>query len=509
MYLPYRRKIALVEYCQSYFDQAQEVARLLSIKLTKRSWGGERIWMCGFPLMHLDKYLKVLVQQHKRPVALCEEFRKLEEGATAFSKPTFERRVVRILTPGTLVDESFLNPFENNFLLAISIPESCNEDYSDKKSMYGLAWIDVSTGEFFSRNAAVDTLKDHLARIAPREIVLDAAAPGQEALDAIREIGCPISYASANTVVSNEGSEDPGVDDSISVETSAASEVFSAAEQRAVAVLTSFLKAHLLEHTPPSLRPSREEKSKRMQIDAHTLKALEIQEGLREGGVVGSLMSTVKRTVTSSGTRLLARWLCELCLHRKRHLTDLLKGSPSTSVTEIRARQSLVELFRTRPALLKDIRELLKEVEDATRISQRFLLGRGSVDDLISIKETIESWETICGLLSIEEAMEMHQDQEKATESWSSLKHLMLRMSNLKSIAERINLAVESERPSLSLSEEDDGGGSIEDEPTDVETGLEEPRTSSFFGTDMKWTIRPQSDILPVPSCLLCVFTNF
>ena len=80
---------------------------MLSIKLTKRTWDSERIWMCGFPIMHLDKYLKILVQQYKKPVALCEEFRKLAEGASAVSKPTFERRVVRILTPGTLIDESF------------------------------------------------------------------------------------------------------------------------------------------------------------------------------------------------------------------------------------------------------------------------------------------------------------------------------------------------------------------------------------------------------------------
>ena len=273
--------------------------------------------MCGFPLMHLDKYLKVLVQQHKRPVALCEEFRKLEEGATAISKPTFERRVVRILTPGTLIDESFLNPFENNFLLAISPSELVNEASSSKtKASYGLAWIDVSTGEFFSRNAASDTLKDHLARIAPREVVLKVTAaeagPDQELLDAIREIGCPISYASPGTFVSSVDGQDIVTDDSISVEASSAPDVFSKAEQSAVAILNSFLRTHLLEHAPPSLRPLREEKSKRMQIDSYTLKALEIQEGLREGGVVGSLMSTVKRTVTSSGTRLLARWLCQL-----------------------------------------------------------------------------------------------------------------------------------------------------------------------------------------------------
>ncbi len=72
-------------YTQSYFDQATEMARLLNIKLTTRKWGGKRVFMCGFPLMHLDKYLKVLVQQNKRFVALCEEFpRYSEDGVKEF-----------------------------------------------------------------------------------------------------------------------------------------------------------------------------------------------------------------------------------------------------------------------------------------------------------------------------------------------------------------------------------------------------------------------------------------
>lgn len=271
--------------------------------------------MCGFPLMHLDKYLKVLVQQRKRPVALCEEFRKLQEGATAISKPIFERRVVRILTPGTLIDESFLNPFENNYLLAISPSVQSNEEAlaSTSKASYGLAWIDVSTGEFFSRKTASDTLKDHLVRISPREVVLSSSEEPMEqgVLDAVREVGCPISYA-ATAEFDTGGGQDLVTDDSIAVETTTDSEVFSPTEQSAIGILNCYLKSHLLEYAPRSLRPLQEEKSKRMQIDAHTLKALEIQEGLREGGAVGSLMSTVKRTVTSGGTRLLSRWLCEI-----------------------------------------------------------------------------------------------------------------------------------------------------------------------------------------------------
>ena len=92
---------------QSYFDQAAEVATLLNIKLTKKSWDGQRILMAGFPIMHLHKYLKILVQDHSRLVALCEEFPK---DPAVGAKAGFDRRVVRIVTPGTLIDEPFLNP---------------------------------------------------------------------------------------------------------------------------------------------------------------------------------------------------------------------------------------------------------------------------------------------------------------------------------------------------------------------------------------------------------------
>lgn len=262
--------------------------------------------------MHLDKYLKILVQQHNRSVAMCEEFRKPRDpNDDVLSKPTFERRVVRILTPGTLIDEPFLNPYENNFLLAIA------EDDTASQSDIGLAWIDVSTGEFFTRNTSLESLKDHIARISPREVVLDRtfeSQPNHPILGALQDSYCVISFAakptgSLETRLSNSSEV---VDDIVNPSSmDEPSDVFSAAETSAIAVLNFFLQSHLLEHAPSALRPLREEKSKRMQIDAHTLKGLEIRESLREGGSSGSLMSSIKRTVTTSGTRLLSRWLCE------------------------------------------------------------------------------------------------------------------------------------------------------------------------------------------------------
>ncbi|KAG8894833.1 DNA mismatch repair ATPase msh1, partial [Tulasnella sp. 417] len=146
-------------FYESYFDQAIEVAQLLTIKLTTRLWGGGRVPMAGFPLAHLDRHLKRLVQGHKRFAAICEEFKSSDGG--------FERRVVRVVTPGTLIDESFVNPFENNYLMAISGSESDDQ--------IGMAWTDVATGEFFTQTIPQASLRDEVARIRPKEVVLQDA----------------------------------------------------------------------------------------------------------------------------------------------------------------------------------------------------------------------------------------------------------------------------------------------------------------------------------------------
>ncbi len=175
--------------------------------------------------------------------------------------------------------------------------------------MLGLAWIDISTGEFSSLEASATSLPDHLARINPREVVLDDSVR-DEATSSVKralvEENAIISYVKRLTS-NNISGVIPDIQNPILIENS---DGFSEKEGEAIALLTKYLRDHLLEHTPKSLRHSRDDLDERLQIDAHTLKALEIKENLADGGTYGSLMSTIKRTVTSSGTRLLSRWLC-------------------------------------------------------------------------------------------------------------------------------------------------------------------------------------------------------
>lgn len=446
------------QFYESYFDQAEEVANLLGIKLTSRVWDKQNITMCGFPLMHLDKYIKVLVLHHKRFVAMCEEFPLHKPG----QKPTFERRVVRVITPGTLIDEPFLDQYQNNYLLAIACPPPSHAEKDT--GTVGLAWIDVSTGEFFTKILPLEGLKDHLARICPREIVLSdelkacADHPVRHVLD---DEDIPVAYtpASAETQVLPLGTSSSGPDSSIPG-------AYTAHELEAVNILTTYMRSNLLEHMPQLSNPSREGMEERMHIDSHTIKALEIRESTREGGTTGSLLSVVKRTVTSSGARLLSRRLC----------------SPSTSVREIGTRQSLVTFFCDRPYLREDIVQSLKECEDTIRIVQKFLLRKGELRDMLAIHRTTEVWMSIQRRLELERKMETLERGASTASEWGCVDAMMSGIADLKSLSHRIASAlhdVESADRSTQPLEEDD----ISQEDKAVQT-------VAYHGV-YKWTVRP------------------
>ncbi|KAF7437022.1 DNA mismatch repair ATPase msh1 [Pleurotus ostreatus] len=470
------------QFYESYFEQAVEVAALLDIKLTTRKWDGQRIHMCGFPLMHFDKHMKTLIQHHKRFVAMCEEFPKFVAGARYF-----ERRVVRVITPGTLIDESFLNPYENNYLLAVH----SDADVIDANGIgvlgqkkIGLAWIDISTGDFLSKLSSLDTLRDDLVRINPREIVLDhrlQGLPSHPVRTILEEEDSFVSYAHLPATSKEppldedhpNAGHDATASDDITEQTddnnsTAPTISYTPQEENAFNLVTAYLHANLLENMPTLNLPNREGNDGRMRIDAHTIKALEIRESMKEGGVKGSLLSTVKRTVTSSGSRLLGRWLC----------------SPSTSLHEINARQTLVAFFHARPHFCTSLRVALKDIEDAGRIVQRFLLGKGGPNDLLALGNTIKAWGSVRQLVEDERRFEMQEVPHLSSQDWASIDALMSRLSELSSIQQRIDLAFRKE-----ISDSESGSEGASDEEL-VEPGDARNRTAWKFGHD-KWLINP------------------
>ncbi|KAA1468629.1 hypothetical protein DENSPDRAFT_771023 [Dentipellis sp. KUC8613] len=465
------------QFYESYFDQAPEVARLLNIKLTTRKWGGERVPMCGFPLMHLQKYLKVLVQQHTRFVALCEEFPRPAPPGT---KPFFDRRVTRVVTPGTLIDEPFLNQYENNYLLAIS-PTTDLDATSQTTTPVGLAWIDVSTGEFFTKTTTFSNIQDELVRISPREVVLPKTLETNLAhpiSSAVREEEYFCSFMDPDGLQpsSSDFSEEitPVHDDvTLDIETVHDRVDLSLHETAAIQLLSAFLHANLIEHMPKLSNPSIEAISGRMQIDSHTIKALEIREGMREGGVTGSLLSVVKRTVTSGGSRLLSRWLC----------------SPSVSIAEINSRQSLVAFFHSRPHLRNDLVTSLRGIEDISRIVQKFLLGRGNAYDLIVMKASVALWTSIKERISFEKVMEEKEVGRIMQAEWDSIETLISRMGDLEWLSNRIETA-------LQIVPQDREDSSLDEVPEEIEVppvpDVEPLQGDPGWQNGYKWTINPE-----------------
>ena len=420
--------------------------------------------------MHLDKYLKILVKQHKRFVAMCEEFPR---PPSLNAKDGLARRVVRVITPGTLIDESFLNPYENNYLLAISSGAS--------DGPLGLAWIDVSTGEFFSKSSSYEGFRDELARISPREIVLEKVLeddPSHPVRKVLAEDGNFVSYAVSSDAELLAPATPPS-DDLVD----APSIAFEPCETSAVKLLTAFLRANLLEGMPALSSPSKEISDGRMQIDSHTIKALEIRESMIEGGTTGSLLSVIKRTQTTGGTRLLARWLCKSPLLILGRYRPSLSGSPSTSIKEINARQSLVSFLCARPHLREDLAAYLSDVEDVSRIVQRFILGRGEPSDLASIHSSISIWGKLKARLQMEQRRELRENGEDVQCDWASVNTLLSKMTDLSQLSGRIASALHL------------GDDQARAANTDAEDSVESPdasRSGVWRWGSNKWTIRPE-----------------
>ncbi|KAL1681990.1 muts domain V-domain-containing protein [Schizophyllum commune] len=522
------------QFYESYFSQAAEIASLLNIKLTTRKWGGKRVPMCGFPLAHLDKYLRILVGENRRLVAMCEEFpvgHSMDTGppregkiSRGLATRALERRVTRVITPGTLIDEPFLNQYENNYLLAISEEEAQHAATINsaegiiEPGRLGLAWIDVSTGEFFSKVSSIDTLRDELARIGPKEVVLDKRMRRQEeAGDDAQEEKHPVLAALAEeqyfvSVQALEG------DDNATPNTSAKDEAatrltepddllaeeapfpspssFTPTETSAISLLTAYLRAHLREHMPDLGVPVREVSlipPARMHLDAHTLRALEIREGMREGGTRGSLLSVVRRTKTTGGTRLLARWL----------------AAPSLSLAEITSRHSLVAFLLARPHLRADLTALLASIPDVGRISQKLMLGKGDANDVRAVGRAIRAWNRLRNTIIEERAFEGYERQMKDSkapnslsandEEWESMDTLLSRMDGLDDLEARIASALEGGEAEDGTEMGMEAEGSVAEgaagELRDGASGVEEDPTRRLNWrphAPQRWMVKPE-----------------
>lgn len=300
-------------FYELYFDQAHYWGIQLSLKVASKKTNAGPVPMAGFPFFQLDRYLKILVQEFGKHVAIAEETandlgQKVKSGGLLF-----DRQVKRIITPGTLIDENFLSPTTHNYLLAVFIDmaagqSSASEGEHPVAEKVGLAWIDLSSGDFYTQQTDFKNLSSAISRIGPNEIIFDKAlhqTDDPQIATLVAECGQKTTFyqAPANDTIKDWK---PAV---LRAATGPTEEAFTIEETRSADVLLSYIQEQL-----PGLKlrlqpPQRYQAQDHMSIDKHTIRGLEILRTMRDGGFQGSLLHAVRRTSTRSGARLLAERL--------------------------------------------------------------------------------------------------------------------------------------------------------------------------------------------------------
>jgi DNA mismatch repair ATPase MutS len=267
-----------------------------------------------------------LVQDLNKHVAISDEF--LNDAPTkAKTDSQYTRKVSRIVTPGTLIDEHFMDPWENNYLLSIHVnPEVLDEGKAVKESPgsssvssvlnlprteVGLAWIDLSSGDFLTQSTDIASLPSAVARIKPREIVLDSIFQGTEhsrIVSILQDDGHIITFQEPSTKPMTVEDWVPMREDVVEDFDTAN---FTPSEVAAGGSLLHYVKHQLLGSRTRLQAPVRHQAEEFMSIDKNSLRALEIRTTIRDSVYEGSLLHSLKRTVTKSGTRLLTQRLCK------------------------------------------------------------------------------------------------------------------------------------------------------------------------------------------------------
>ncbi len=344
------------DFYELFFDDAVAAAEALDIALTKRGKHlGNDIPMCGVPVHSAEGYLLTLIRKGFR-VAVCEQMESPAEAKKRGAKSVVKRDVVRLVTPGTLTEESLLDARRHNFLAA----------YSEVRNEGAMAWVDISTGAFRVMPCTRMRLSPELARLAPREVLLSDENE-QNLAGLVSEIGgAPTTLGKA---AFDSTSAEKRLKDLYSVGSLEAFGTFTRAELGAMGAVVEYLDITQKGKLPLLRPPVRELSHGTMQIDAATRRNLELTHSM-SGGRDGSLLSVVDRTVTAGGGRLLERRL----------------SSPSRDLAEIHARLENVSFLVEQSRMSEDLRASLRKTPDMDRALSRLGLDRGGPRDLSAIR---------------------------------------------------------------------------------------------------------------------------
>jgi DNA mismatch repair protein MutS len=366
------------DFYELFFEDAEIASRALGIVLTKRGKHlGSDIPMCGVPVERSDEYLHKLIALGHR-VAVCEQLEDPAEAKKRGGKSVVQRGVVRLVTPGTLTEDSLLDARRNNYLLALARSRTSS---AEDRGRFALAWIDISTGEFRVTECEAGQLAAEIARIEPGEIIVsDALYADAELAPLLRsfEHVMPLTRD-----VFDGATAERRLSDYFTVATTESFGPLSRLELTAAAACVTYVERTQFGKRPPLSPPLRETAGATLSIDAATRANLELIRTL-SGERRGSLLAAIDRTVTAAGSRLLAQRL----------------AAPLTAVDAIERRLDAVALFVTDPVARGDIRASLKAAPDLARALSRLVIGRGGPRDLAAIRDGLAAAATISARLS-------------------------------------------------------------------------------------------------------------
>lgn len=360
------------DFFECFFQDAVIISRELELVLTSKDGGKEigRVAMTGVPHHALERYSRLLVEKGYA-VAICDQ---VEDSAVAKEeKRMVERQITKLLTPGTLTDDGMLQARRNNFLAAVVIAGE----------HWGLAYADISTGEFFTTQAGdLSALTVELLRLQPSEILIPTNAPDLKSLLRPGEKSDQLPSCLPDTFCYSLRSQSPFL--------------LPEAKPR---LLTTFrvksLEGMGCEHLPLAVRAAGglleyiEDTQKANKVplqplrtynltdflvlDHQTRRNLEITQTVRDGSFYGSLLWALDRTCTAMGGRALRRWFVQ----------------PLLDVKGIKARQDTIQELSDHPSLRQDLRQLLRNIYDLERITGRVGSGTANARDLCGLSESL------------------------------------------------------------------------------------------------------------------------
>ena len=355
------------DFYELFFEDAEVASRALGIVLTKRGkHHGQDIPMCGVPIARSDEYLHRLIALGHR-VAVCEQLEDPAEAKKRGAKSVVKRDVVRLITPGTLTEDSLLEARRNNYLLAVARARLSSVG---EEARFALAWIDISTGEFRICEAASGALAAEIARLEPGEVLVSDALYSDAELTPLWRTLAAVTPLTRD--VFDSATAERRLSSYFAVATSDAFGALTRLELTAAAAIVTYVERTQLGSRPPLSPPMRESAGGTMAIDQATRGNLEMTRTL-SGERKGSLLDVIDRTVTSAGSRLLAQRL----------------AAPLTAPAAIDRRLDAVEAFAGDVAARADTRSQLQAAPDLARALTRLAVGRGGPRDLAAIRDGI------------------------------------------------------------------------------------------------------------------------